>query len=73
MRSEKLTEIDPEEDLNKVDDDVLARKKAIMNDTFEKNCKKPGDPNYTYDVEVDFNTAVVETSGWDSDGSADEF
>ncbi|XP_064639232.1 centrosomal protein of 19 kDa-like [Lineus longissimus] len=72
-KSEVLNMVDPDEDLNKVDDDVLKRKKAIMNETFEKNQKKPGDPDFTYEVEVDFPEVAVETSGWDSDDNNSDF
>ena len=57
-----LIPIDPEEDLNKVDEELLASKKAIMNDTFERHAIKPGDPNFTYDIEVNFENVVVESS-----------
>lgn len=33
------TTIDPEEDLNKLDDKELAKKKSIMDELFEKNQK----------------------------------
>ncbi|XP_023217751.1 centrosomal protein of 19 kDa-like [Centruroides vittatus] len=64
---EKEFSIDPEEDLNKLDDDTLERKKDIMETSFKTNQKKPGDPDFTYDVEVDFGDFCVETSNWDSD------
>ncbi|XP_006823945.1 centrosomal protein of 19 kDa-like [Saccoglossus kowalevskii] len=63
--------IDPDEDLNKLDDIALSRKKAIMDEDFEKNRKKPGDEGFEYEVEVDFLPAI-ETSGWD-DQSDPEF
>ncbi|CAN7998455.1 centrosomal protein of 19 kDa [Ixodes scapularis] len=64
--------LNPEEDLNKVDDDTLQRKKDLMNLTFEKNCKKPGDPDFKYDVEEDFDLeGAIETSGWDSEKDDD--
>ncbi|GFT11266.1 centrosomal protein of 19 kDa [Nephila pilipes] len=66
--------VDPEENLNDVDDTELKRKKEIMDVTFEKNRKKPGDPDYKYDVEVDFSqVAGIESSIWDSEKDDDEF
>ena len=41
-----------------------------MDQTFEKNRKRPDDPDFKYDVEVDFTdftSGQIETSGWDSD------
>ncbi|XP_028967416.1 uncharacterized protein LOC114828248 [Galendromus occidentalis] len=62
----KKYSLDPEEDLNVLDDKALEVKKELMSSSFQKNSVKPGDPNFKYDVEVDFNT--FETSaGWDSD------
>ena len=68
----KLDTIDPNEDLNKVDEDILKRKKAAMDEEFLKNKKKPGDEGYVYDVQVEF-TGAIETSGWDSDDSEQDF
>ncbi|KAF8795746.1 centrosomal protein of 19 kDa-like isoform X2 [Argiope bruennichi] len=66
--------VDPDENLNDIDDVTLKRKKEIMDLTFEKNRKKPGDPDFQYDVEVDFSqTAGIESSIWDSEKEADEF
>ncbi|XP_074657815.1 centrosomal protein of 19 kDa-like [Tubulanus polymorphus] len=74
-KSDRIDTIDPEEDLNKVEDDVLSRKKAVMDETFSKHQKKPGDDDFVYDVEVDFTAddAVVESCGWDSEESDLEF
>ncbi|KAK6194533.1 hypothetical protein SNE40_000154 [Patella caerulea] len=73
-RNSELEKIDPEENLNKVDDETLQRKKLQMDALFEKNRKKPGDPGFEYDIEVDFENQVkIESSGWDSDGSDPEF
>ncbi|XP_014676199.1 PREDICTED: centrosomal protein of 19 kDa-like [Priapulus caudatus] len=60
--------INANEDLNKLDDEALEKKKTVMSESFEKNRKKPGDLDYVYDIEVDFNS--VNASGqseWDSD------
>lgn len=43
---------DSEEDLNKLDDDELQKKKAHMDVGFEKNKKRPGDVGYQYDIQV---------------------
>ncbi|KAH7961215.1 centrosomal protein of 19 kDa [Rhipicephalus sanguineus] len=64
--------VNPDEDLNKLDDETLRRKKDLMSLSFEKSRKKPGDPDFQYDVEEDFDiVAAIETSGWDSDKSGD--
>ncbi|XP_013779953.1 centrosomal protein of 19 kDa-like [Limulus polyphemus] len=67
--------VNPEEDLNKLDDESLKRKKEIMDQTFEMNRKKPGDTDYQYDIQVDFDQdpGPVETSEWDLDDNDDEF
>lgn len=75
-RNNDIDTLDPNEDLNKVDPETLTRKKLQMDSTFEKNRKKPGDPDFQYNIEIDFETELgsVETSGWDSgDGSDPEF
>ena len=72
-KNKQLDIIDPEEDLNKVDTETLKRKKAIMEEAFEKHQKKRGDPDFEYDVEVDFEpNGAIESCDWDS-GSDDEF
>lgn len=38
----------------------------IMDNTFQKNQLKPGDPGYEYDKQVDFDTAEKVEAGWDS-------
>ncbi|KAH7964734.1 hypothetical protein HPB49_001042 [Dermacentor silvarum] len=64
--------VNPDEDLNKLDDETLQRKKDLMSLSFEKSRKKPGDPDFQYDVEEDFDVeGAIETSGWDSDKSGD--
>jgi len=54
--------------LLQVDDIALNFKKAVMDQTFEKNRKRPDDPDFKYDVEVDFTSGPIETCDWDSDG-----
>ena len=55
----------------KVDEEVLKRKKAIMEESFRRNCKKIGDPDFQYDVEVDFDTGAIESADWDSGDDVD--
>lgn len=72
----QLEKIDPGEDLNKIDSDALARKKLVMDATFEKNRKKIGDEGFEYDVEVDFGkdgSLEVETCDWDDDDGDGDF
>ncbi|XP_037796433.1 centrosomal protein of 19 kDa-like [Penaeus monodon] len=59
-------DLDPNQDLNKLNDEQLNRKKKIMDNTFQKNQLKPGDPGYEYDKQVDFDTAEKVEAGWDS-------
>ena len=54
------------EDLNRVDEDELAKRKAKMDLLYEANRLKPGDEGYVYDKEVGFEDGKME-SGWDSD------
>ncbi|XP_039985631.1 centrosomal protein of 19 kDa isoform X2 [Xiphias gladius] len=64
--------LDPNEDLNKLDDEELARKKGQMDELFEKNCRRKDDPNFVYDLEVDFSKPAQEKCSWD-DESDDGF
>ncbi|RMC02276.1 hypothetical protein DUI87_21443 [Hirundo rustica rustica] len=58
--------IDPEEDMNKLDDKELAKRKSIMDELFEKNRKKKDDPDFVYNVEVDFPLdEQLESCTWD--------
>ncbi|NXM17104.1 CEP19 protein, partial [Ploceus nigricollis] len=58
--------IDPEEDMNKLDDKELAKRKSIMDELFEKNRKKKDDPDFVYNVEVDFpQDEQLESCAWD--------
>lgn len=56
-----------------MDDIALNFKKAVMDRTFEKNRKRPDDPDFKYDVEVDFNCGSIETCDWDSDDNDNVF
>ncbi|XP_057696890.1 centrosomal protein of 19 kDa [Corythoichthys intestinalis] len=60
-------EFDPNEDLNKLDDDNLARKKSHMDKLFEKNQTRREDPGFVYDLEVDFDKIADEKCSWDED------
>ncbi|XP_063597253.1 centrosomal protein of 19 kDa-like [Penaeus indicus] len=59
-------DLDPNQDLNKLNDETAEQKEQIMDDTFQKNQLKPGDPGYEYDKQVDFDTAEKLEAGWDS-------
>ncbi|KFO85581.1 Centrosomal protein of 19 kDa, partial [Buceros rhinoceros silvestris] len=60
--------IDPEEDMNKLDDKELAKRKSIMDELFEKNRKKKDDPDFIYDIEVEFpQDKQLESCSWDVD------
>lgn len=55
-----------DEDLNKLDDYELDKRKADMDKDFEKNRIRPEDEDFVYDKEVDFNEGRME-SGWDDE------
>lgn len=58
--------IDPEEDMNKLDDKELAKRKSIMDELFEKNRKKKDDPDFVYNIEVEFPLdEPLESCTWD--------
>ncbi|XP_074860086.1 centrosomal protein of 19 kDa [Carettochelys insculpta] len=70
---QKEQTVDPEEDLNKLDDKELAKRKSIMDELFEKNRKKKDDPDFIYNVEVEFpQDEQLESCGWDAE-SDNEF
>ncbi|XP_077572517.1 centrosomal protein of 19 kDa [Stigmatopora nigra] len=58
---------DPNEDLNKLDDKNLALKKNQMDELFEKNRKHREDPDFVYDLEVDFPKGTDEKCSWDEE------
>ncbi|XP_045905917.1 centrosomal protein of 19 kDa isoform X1 [Micropterus dolomieu] len=64
--------LDPDEDLNKLDDEELARKKGQMEELFEKNRRRKDDPDFVYDLEMDFTNIPQEKCSWD-DESDDGF
>lgn len=55
-----------EEDFNKLDDYELDKRKADMDKEFEMNRIRPGDKDFVYDKEVEFNGGKIE-SGWDEE------
>lgn len=59
-------EINPNEDMNKLSEEQLQRKKLIMEASFVANQLQPSDPNFEYDRQVDFEEHKIE-SGWDSE------
>ncbi|XP_038599632.1 centrosomal protein of 19 kDa [Tachyglossus aculeatus] len=69
---QRETTVDPEEDLNKLDDEELAKRKSIMDELFEKNRLKEDDPNFVYDVEVEFPRGE-QACGWDAESADEEF
>lgn len=61
-----------EEDLNKLSDEELNRRKAQMDVLFELNQRRKDDPDFVYDLEVEFpENSVRETCSWDQ--SDEEF
>ena len=69
-----------EDNLNQLDDKKLNEVKKHMNSSFEQNQVKPGDQNWQYDIEVDFENADedsgalavadidgIESAGWDEE------
>lgn len=55
-----------EEDLNKLSDEELNRRKAQMDVLFELNRRRKDDPDFVYDLEVKFpENSVRETCSWD--------
>ncbi|XP_078141953.1 centrosomal protein of 19 kDa [Centroberyx gerrardi] len=59
--------LDPNEDLNKLDDDELARKKGQMDTLFERNRKHKDDPDFVYDLEVEFTKTARDKCSWDEE------
>lgn len=60
-------QLDPAQDLNKLDDNELAHKKGKMDELFEKNRKRKDDPDFVYDVEVEFSANNQEKCSWDEE------
>ncbi|XP_070688889.1 centrosomal protein of 19 kDa [Pempheris klunzingeri] len=59
--------LNPDEDLNKLDDEDLARKKGQMDKLFEKNRRHKDDPGFVYDLEMDFTKSAQEKCSWDEE------
>ncbi|KAM3875757.1 centrosomal protein of 19 kDa [Diretmus argenteus] len=59
--------LDPDEDLNKLDDERLSRKKGQMDKLFESNRRRKDDPDFVYDLEVEFAHAPKEKCSWDEE------
>mmetsp|Transcript_53845 Transcript_53845/g.125862 ORF Transcript_53845/g.125862 Transcript_53845/m.125862 type:complete len:283 (-) Transcript_53845:29-877(-) len=59
-------------DLNKLSDEELNQHKARMDVQFLKNQRKPGDPDFVYDVQVDFEPDDNAPCGWDSDSAGSD-
>lgn len=56
----------PDMDLQRVDPSVVVAAKKAMDVVFEVNRKRPGDPGYVYNVEVEFEEGQ-EDNEWDED------
>jgi hypothetical protein len=57
--------LNPNEDMNKLDDQELNERKAAMDIDFEKHRVKPGDADFEYNKEIEFaDTGNIE-SAWD--------
>eukprot|EP00088_Acartia_fossae_P048826 TRINITY_DN5338_c0_g1_i2.p1 TRINITY_DN5338_c0_g1~~TRINITY_DN5338_c0_g1_i2.p1 ORF type:complete len:508 (-),score=104.15 TRINITY_DN5338_c0_g1_i2:266-1789(-) len=66
----KEYELNPDEDLNQLNDKELKRRKAIMDLNFKKNNISKDHPDFVYDKEVDF-SGIKQTSNWDSDSESE--
>ncbi|KAL1022907.1 hypothetical protein UPYG_G00034050 [Umbra pygmaea] len=65
--------LETEEDLNKLNDKELAHKKAQMDELFERNRRRKDDPDFVYDLEVEFKAGALETCSWDEEDSDNGF
>ncbi len=45
----------------------LRRQKELMEESFQKSAVAPGDANFVYDKQVDFQARKKRVSDWDSD------
>lgn len=68
---ETYLKIDPEEDLNKLTDNELKKKKQIMDLTYDKNSVGRDHPDFIYDRRVEFNPNGSK-GDWDSEDDDDE-
>uniref|UniRef100_A0A7S4QI76 Centrosomal protein of 19 kDa n=1 Tax=Alexandrium monilatum TaxID=311494 RepID=A0A7S4QI76_9DINO len=60
-----------EMNLNKLSPEEVLKHKAKMDIQFYQNQKKPGDPGYAYDVQVDFEAEDGVENDWDSEEDLD--
>jgi len=70
LKVENEYNVNPEEDLNKLDNEELEKKKAIMDIAFNKGRIRPGDSKFEYDKRVEF--ISDKPSDWDGDGGNSE-
>jgi len=63
--------VDPQEDLNKLSDTELQRRKDIMDLHFERNNIGQGHPEFVYDKQVDF-LGEKEAGDWDDGSDVEE-
>lgn len=68
---ESLLKVDPEENMNKLTDTELKRRKELMDLTFEKNSIKKEHPDFVYDKEVEFKPSK-NAADWDDESDEDE-
>ena len=65
-KEERLRVRGDDVDLQHVDETKLEKYKRLMEEEFEKNAIKPGDPKWKHDVQVEFGSAE-EDCGWDEE------
>jgi len=68
---ESLLKVDPEENMNKLTDIELKRRKEIMDLTFEKNSIGKGHPDFVYDKQIEFKPSK-DAGGWDDESDEDQ-
>ncbi|XP_029648253.1 centrosomal protein of 19 kDa [Octopus sinensis] len=68
---EKRLLVNPDEDLNKLGDEDLNARKAIMEKLFEKNATKPTDKDFIYDIQIEYSNSDAEPCSWDCIYDAD--
>jgi len=62
--------VDPDENLNKLTDSELKRKKEIMDLTFERNSIGKDHPDFVYDKQIEFKPNK-DSGGWDDESDDD--
>lgn len=68
---EGALKVDPEENMNKLTDTELKRRKELMDLTFEKNSIGKGHPDFVYDKEVEFKPGTA-AADWDDESDEEE-